>query len=178
MEMLTVFSLIAVALTISSSYAPGVDACGGYKLYVDYFRNCGKNDIIQLSDDFGPVLNEDCTVAMNGCSTVKRSFKTAQVTYDLTRNGAHYTGTKNACQLLESVHGEVLSIMDSIGAPHHCPIKEGTVCAEGKQISIRKHRIKLPMMSGTTKGKMEIKTNSGNACFEFSASLNRRLFSG
>lgn len=52
------------------------------------------------------------------------------------------------------------------------------ICGHGKQVSIRKHRIKLPMMAGTTTGKMELKTNSGNACFEFSIGLSRHLFSG
>lgn len=51
----------------------------GYKLHVDYFRNCGKNDVVQLSDDFQPTLNDDCSVTLWGCTTVKHAFKSAQV---------------------------------------------------------------------------------------------------
>ncbi|KAK7590607.1 hypothetical protein V9T40_002220 [Parthenolecanium corni] len=161
----------------SNRVKPGVSS-SGYKLHVDYFRNCGKNDVVQLSDDFQPTLNDDCSVTLWGCTTVKHAFKSAQMTYEISRNGVLYSGTKNACDALEGAHGEVLAIMDSVGAPRTCPIKDGTICGHGKHVNIRKHRIKLPVMSGTTTGRVELKTNSGDACFEFSATLSRRLFSG
>lgn len=53
---------------------------------------------------------------------------------------------------------------------------QGKICGHGKQISIRRHRLKLTMVAGNTRGKAELKTDVGNACFEFSASLNRKFF--
>lgn len=46
------------------------------------------------------------------------------MTYEISRNGVLYSGTKNACDALEGAHGEVLAIMDSVGAPRTCPIKD------------------------------------------------------
>lgn len=55
---------------------------------------------------------------------IENNIQKFQVTYDIIRNGARYTGTKNACQVLDNAHGEVLSIIDSVDAPRHCPVKE------------------------------------------------------
>lgn len=46
------------------------------------------------------------------------------MTYEVNKNGVVYAGSKNACDALEGAHGEVLAILDSVGAPRNCPVKE------------------------------------------------------
>lgn len=52
---------------------------------------------------------------------------TFQMTYEVNKNGVVYSGTKNACDALEGAHGEVLDILDSVGAPRTCPVKEVSI---------------------------------------------------
>lgn len=52
---------------------------GGYKLDTDYIRNCDKDSVLVLSDNFTVKMTDDCKVYFNGCITAKDNITSAEV---------------------------------------------------------------------------------------------------
>ncbi|KAL4141622.1 hypothetical protein QTP88_004230 [Uroleucon formosanum] len=146
---------------------------GGYEFEVDYIRNCGSDNIVELSDKFSVVLKPNCEVHINGCITSHANITSAMVDFTAQKDSIKLSGTRDGCKQLDKVKSsrDIQMGLEILGLPKSCPINKGTVCLGNKPINVSKYKSLLNLFAGNLKGKAVTTTNAGKTCMEFSGKL-------
>ncbi|KAK3914718.1 hypothetical protein KUF71_023941 [Frankliniella fusca] len=159
-------------------WAPGADACNGFRLVVkkaDTKCADGSPSLLTVRD-FGVMLTPDCKFIPKGCVKASKKFAQAEVTYVIkTSTGVPLAeGTKNMCEALQeaSKNGQVLMMMDMFQLPKKCPVEATEKCADGKTIDISQFKDKLT--PGSIKAEVKIKHEGGMmSCINFEGALKK-----
>lgn len=86
-------------------------------------ESCGKDQVIQLSDDWSAELDADCNVVTKGCAYVK-AFKTAIGKYKATKPPLPpFVGEMDLCEAVEQ-YAELLDpFFEMLHLPKRCPVE-------------------------------------------------------
>ncbi|XP_022187787.2 uncharacterized protein LOC111046528 [Nilaparvata lugens] len=151
-------------------------ACEGYSLHDVKVKACeGTGDDLINVTNYKVNLTSNCRVIPTGCIQILKDIEKFSIDYELNKNGITLKQgkIKNGCYRLENSDNDIQLILDAFNFIGKCPVKAGKSCADrGKSINIQKHSMVLPAALGKISGKISLKTNVGNACFEYEVNIS------
>lgn len=53
----------------------------GYKLKLNYVKNCDDESVVKIGKDFDVTLDKDCNIMISGCLNFTKTITTAKVTF-------------------------------------------------------------------------------------------------
>ncbi|VVC34086.1 Ganglioside GM2 activator,MD-2-related lipid-recognition domain [Cinara cedri] len=164
--------IVLTATVLLTVFAKSACDCGGYRLEIEYIRNCNSDNIVELSKNFSVALKQNCQMELRGCVTLYANITDAEIDYTVQKDTFKRSGKKNVCVQLENAPDEIVKVSEKLGVPNRCPFKKGTVCLDNKSINVSKYKLRMNVLVGHLKGKALMTTNAGKSCVEFSAKLD------
>ncbi|CAI6343258.1 unnamed protein product [Macrosiphum euphorbiae] len=168
---------VLISTIVLILYAKTASCCGGYELEVDYIRNCGSENIVELSDKFSVDMKPNCEIYVNGCYTAHANITSVMVEFNGQKDLIKLSGKRDGCKQLDDVKSssEIQMALEKIGLPKSCPINKGKACLGIQPINVSKYKSLMNVLAGHLKGKSVTTTNAGKFCIEFSVKLVNAL---
>uniref|UniRef100_A0A336M0G5 CSON009495 protein n=1 Tax=Culicoides sonorensis TaxID=179676 RepID=A0A336M0G5_CULSO len=141
---------LVISFTICYFIEGGL-CCDGFKIKVISIKNCGgASQVIKISENATLKLNKDCEVVPNNACVDSEAFKTAQVTFSISKNNIPVlNGNRDLCKTIEKANDEIKSILDMFGVPKKCPYAKTALCTTpDNKVNIMKHKAFLGMAMG------------------------------
>uniref|UniRef100_A0AAG5DF24 MD-2-related lipid-recognition domain-containing protein n=1 Tax=Anopheles atroparvus TaxID=41427 RepID=A0AAG5DF24_ANOAO len=139
----------------------------GYSIEITSVANCaGPNGIVSLSDGAIVVVNDDCSLSLQGCFEVK-GFNTASGNILVTKNGKRVMG--KSIDLCVPPTGT--TIVGNFLPFGKCPMKEGEICADSS-MKLKLKRF-LSALKGTVVFEMNFEHDTGNSCIRIETEVSK-----
>lgn len=98
----------------------------GFKIKLNSIKNCGgSKQVLSVSENTTLKLTKDCDIIPSNACVTSNGFKTAQVTYRISKNGVPVmTGNADLCEQMKKSSEDVKGVLEMFGLPTACPIEK------------------------------------------------------